>query len=428
MAYHFKQLTYTGMGGVDTLTSDQFWLEFLKFMTKSPANGGPGWILKSYGLGRNNTTGAVKSFQLNGNFDPAVVFSDGYSQGGTNTISACGMWFILQEPATNRNYRREFLFQRNNRDQYVTGSGFTAYAEGQAYTAIYYSCQGFLTSATGNGFGSADVTGINPPIAYDMMFMCSSAHRNPGSSGWAYVNPQAYSRGLFSQRNATTVMQNLPWQYTICAADNVSGEGFGWYILVTIKSYSLPIKFFCFDPMVSGSYDSSMQDPVVIYNEFSGGMSDGSISYLMLTQTDGGLMQASTHGYAANQGTAVAFCWAKRPASFTSKTDADNQTTVTNTAQVCRANCYIASNRWGTYSNTLNGKDTCVPLPWILHSYPGTSDTRFWLGQSSIMRYNFQHNIGCMQTVNVSILRDAIHFGAQGSGVIIPWDGSVPQN
>jgi hypothetical protein len=427
MSLIFKQFSYSGMGTINSLTSDKFWLEFLRFMTKTPANGGPGWILKAYGLGRTNQTGAIKGFQLNGNFDVDTVFSDGTNFTGTNTISACGSWFILQEPATNRNYRREFLIHRANRDNYYT-TNFLDYSDTMAYANIYYSAQGFLTTATGNGFNSADVTGINPPIAYDMMTLTHhNSYRNPGDFSWNWVNPQSgsYLKGCFTQRNAGDY-QNTPWQYVLCASDNSSSEGYGWYLLSYVKNYMAVNHFMCYDPLVSGTYDSSMLDPVVLHSEYTDLM-NSSIDYGIF-QRVGGFMYSNAHGYSDGSNYGYHACWAKRPATFTSKSDTTNQTNTTYTAQICRVNSYPAQ-RGGTLPQPLNGKDTLLPMPFVLYNYPGLSTNNFFVGISSMVKFNLQRNLSNMQTVNVSTLRDHIHIGVynnNSSAIVLPWDGSIP--
>jgi hypothetical protein len=431
MAYHFKQLSYASLGYTDNLTSDKFWLEFVKFMCSSPANGGPGWTLKAYGLGLNNSTGAVKSFQINGNFDPNTVFSDGTVFTGTaNSISACGLWFILKEPATNRNYQREFLFHRSNQSTYL-GADFTTYANYMGSMSIFYSCQGFLTSSSGNGFNAADVTGVNPPIAYDMVRMTGTSHRNPQDGSWAYVSSVAngHVRSNFTQKD-TGVYQSTPWQYIVCAADNTDSEGYGWYIMIYVKSLMAPIKFFCYDPLKSGTYDSSMLDPVMILNEATDITAGGSATNIF-TAADGGLLNISgeyNNVYSYNH----RFCWAKRPASFSSKSDVTTQTGTSYSAQVCRANCFVSgSGPIGTVPNGVSGKGTIVPMPYTLGSsiaggtyYPGLpANAIAWIGQSSMLWLNHQRNLGNLQTVNKTGLRS--HISIQG-GAITVWNGSIP--
>jgi hypothetical protein len=446
MAYHFKQLSYANPGGPDNLTQDSFWFEFLKFMTSSPANGGPGWTLKAYGRGRNATGTIVTSdgFQLNGNYDPTQVWNATnplafFDTTNSRNFSNSGRWFIIQEPATNRNYRREFLFHTGNRDNYAAVWGGTNssninminYMDNQCYHTIYYSAQGFLTTATGNGFNSADVSAINPPIAYDMINLNQTDMTNPQTSpngAWTYCNPVngSYSRGTFGQRKSDQGPSNTPWQYTICAADNTSSEGYGWYIAIYMKNWLYPVRFFCYDPLVSGSYDSAQLDPVIIHNEVNSNAWNGGTGNT-LWQDSGSLADGSRPAYNTAHQYGHHVCWAKRPLTFSSKTDVTNQTTSTGsyTAQVCRVNSpvYIRSS---STPQSLNGKLTTLPMPFVLYNYPGLSTNEFWIGQSSMMKFCLHTSLSCMQTVNINTLRDYLHFCPNGVRILIPWDGTVP--
>jgi hypothetical protein len=419
MSYHFKSLAITTNGSVlantSNLSSDYILFEFLKFMTSSPANGGPGWTMKSYGYGRNDADGTPKSFQLNGNFDPLTIFSGGTDYKQANSFASSGRWFILQEPALNRNYRREFLFQ--------SGEATTPYqAAQQNFTIIWYSAQGFLTTATGNGFSNSDVSGYNPPIAYDMMTVSCNGMRNPNEQNWNRLNPATYYKAYLSGAGT------IPMTYMFCAADNSNGEGYGWYIAAHLRPTLQPVRFICYDPMLSGTYDSSITDPTIHHNTVSGNFwGNGAYSSLFGNQ-DGGFLYNANWQYAdtLHSQQSNIYTWAKRPLTFTSKTDLANKVSATENyaAQVCRVltaqNGRNASVPWAA-----NNVPQCLPYPFTHYAYPNNSGY-FWLGNSSMMKMSLQNNLQSMQTVNLSTLRDHIHFCGTAERILLPWDGSVP--
>jgi hypothetical protein len=435
MSYHFLQQTYGGTGNLNNLTSDNFWLNFVKFMTKTPGNGGPGWTLKAYGLGLDNTTGAVRSFQINGNYDPNVVWTS-VDLNGASSFSACGTWFILKEPATNRNYQREFLFHRGNKDYYYAQeNNFSNYCQYIGGMNVYYSAQGFLTTSTGNGFNATDVSGKNPPIAYDMINLGTTSHRNPSTASWNWTNPElnTYPVSIFTQSKNGASTHGMPWQYTVCAADNSNGEGYGWYILAYIKGWAIPAKFVSYDPFKLGTYDTQMLDPVVVLNQTAPEPWTNSFHSSMFYSNQG-LMSSNATDYTTSNPYNLAYSWVKRPSSFSSKADSSNQTQTTYAAQVCAVCSMIACPQqpFGIPIPT-NGNSSLVPLAYISQNYPNYTPTKIWLGESSIFLMNINRNTNTLQAVNVGSLRDYLsvmgvgaNTGYKNPSLLVPWDGSIP--
>jgi hypothetical protein len=424
MAYHFKKLTLQGIGVDNALNTDVLWLEFMKFMTLSPANGGPGWIFKAYGHGYTDRANSVLgTFQLNGSFDPNTVWSAGTAIGNANGIGNSGNWWIIKEPGTFAGHQREFLFQ--NAREYVPTS-LLSYANARGRKFIYYSVQGFLTTATGNGQSSTDVTAINPPIAYDQIGVTEYTWRNPTDGNWNYSNPMGNTGNLYNFYITTTTETGAycPWEITFCAADNSNGEGYGWYILAYSKTTpSYGKAFFCYDPLKSGTYDPSDQDPAVIFQ--TNCLTEANTLY------HGDFMNRLSSVVASNAAsspTNALRCWGKRPSSFTSKSDV---TTQINNSQASANFLSIVNKRTdfdgqydGVSSFTVDGNEIVIPIGYYFHggNVVGVT-TGMWKGLSSMIQMNHCRNLGRFATLSIGGSRNFVHVY---NGAVVPWDGSVP--
>jgi hypothetical protein len=431
MAYQFKKLSMSGLGVEDATNADIYMLEFLKFMTKSPANGGPGWILKAYGMGYiDKTNSTVGSYQLNGNYDPAIVWSAGTAIGVNGGFGNAGNWFILQEPAVTGGHRREFLFQ-TGRATARNSTTFINYAGFRGLAHVYYSAQGFLTTATGNGQNSTDVTGINPPIAYDQLRVTDYTMRTPMDTAYNYVNPdgrgaitcQLQAFYLINYFGGINSAENN--QIVFCAADNASGEGYGWYILhyIITNNGANGFKFISYDPLKPGTYDSSDPDPVVITQSTidRGAGGAGFASFLSGYSSPVAFFPSPVD---TSDSTNRVVGWAKRPATFTSKADVSSQFTA-NTASsniVCPAVAYGMTT--AKYVLTMGGKPTLMNVPYVFNGTVAGVTGGHWKGESSMTKYVIQNNLYPLTTLSVGgILRSHIHVQ---KGIVLPWDGSVP--
>ena len=266
-----------------------------------------------------------------------------------------GAWYVLQAPGSVAGATRQICVQR-------TSTG------GQCFSIWYSYNSGFTLTA-----GSATVA----PTASDSISILSNTYFT--------------SNGV-----ATTCRFSI-------AADNAAP--YGWYMFSFVAGSGAILSSLVFEPMTTGTYNSSDNDPYIIY-----------------TPGGSGTLPTTPMAVAGLTGTTLNLCagsWYKKSAG--SVASASELGSYVATPALSYASAVGVAIPGLVGANPYSGKDNVFPIPYARRS--GFASSVGWKGIGTLMKWpGTTRSTGDTLSVSATGAKDYIIVG----DVALPWNGSTP--
>jgi hypothetical protein len=454
---------YFGLGNLPTPTFSQAWLHLKDFLKTPVLSGGPEWKVVQSGAtnftydpswNKVVTDSAFKQDDLGVDGD-VFIDATGTVSSSSNTagMSAGTVWFVLQDPVG----KRELLFYRNIAvdDQYYAANGGIRF-----YGAELLRCASFMSIAYSPSAGFSETVGhdglavsaANPPVAEDMVWL-NHLDNNPDDCDFITGEVKLPSStplkdttslwcGATEDDTTSTITPDVDgisskdfWNLHICAAapDGYRTE-FPFYFCFTGEKTSY--GFFALDTLKDESINSNDTDAAVIwYKPTLGGPN---------------CKRSTNHVFGLNQSGLYLRSWAKKPASFSSRTDfatkiATNECRFVPTL-VASLFCYagvsnnaetnarmFSSVPAGYTPSIYDSKDHIFPVHYFKYAnqHTGNIDSEqtvwntpnFYKGVSELFKLESTNRFE-FDTLHIDAVRDHIVLGCERE-VVLPWDGSI---
>jgi len=266
-----------------------------------------------------------------------------------------GAWYVLQAPGAVAGATRQICVQRNS-------------AGGQVFSIWYSYNSGFTLTA-----GSATVA----PTASDSILIVNTTYFT--------------SNGV-----ATTCRFSI-------AADNAAP--YGWYMFSFVAGTGNVVSSLVFEPMMTGTYNSSDNDPYIIYTP-------GGASSLPTTP----MAVAGLTGITLNL---CAGSWYKKSAGSVASASELGSYVATPALSYSSAVGVAIPGLVG--ANPYSGKDNVFPIPYARRS--GFASSVGWKGIGTLMKWpGTTRSTGDTLSVSATGAKDYIVVGS----VALPWNGSTP--
>lgn len=467
MPYSFSTKRYVGIGDGEAPLFSQAWLDLKTILTLSA-----GWTVTQSGLYRApNSYPGRDDFNISGAGD--LINNIGDNDSG---MSADKVWWVMQSP----DGEREFLFYRNKPINTVVRTGAGTISNPYVYTIqsnmlnashmlIAYSAKNKFSFTEGHAGcietpGNTGVSGANPPIAYDMIWLYQQDNDGltdpPPIPHQSTTDPLQYLESWAgvtgNNKIDNAIGSGSIWNMFICTSNE---EPFPFYFWFANRADST--GFFCMDKTLDNE-PGDTDNTVIWYipelggiGGYRGGASPGStLDYSWSIHAVFPPDSSAIPGQITDLKASRIRSWISKPDTFTSRQDFI-QKVRTNSCRFLSVSVpkfttimYLDSQAppvqdsltyalmsQGLSTNMYDGRDELFPIIYVKYSSVKFGSTEFGLngnlnavpsiykGVSSLLKMEgvFRSQF---DTLNTDGIRDRIICG-NSRQVAVPWNGSM---